>query len=323
MEDAPFGLILADMAQHTILLVDGNTSEITAELPYPPAYRPQSFVPAPPHAVYITATQDGSAGGVLKLALAAPTLSVLTAALPAAPTAAAWDAERRLLFVAHAGAGLCNIDEQGTVTPLDGQISGEIVGLIATGGLLHAAIVRDAGGALLTLDETGRAAAIWEVAGTPTNLHLTPDKHTLAMPFTATAFTGEGLITFPLAADGLPQAPQIIHIQCSSMVGLHAYPCYAAFSADSRLAYVVNEDCATISVLNLAAHTAGGCIPIGRSISELHLRPDGRLAFATSHLFADLTVIDLVNGRPLAASALPQEIYGRMCLVNAPLAARR
>lgn len=318
MEDTPFWLILADMTRHTMLLVDGNTNEIIAELSYPPSYQPQSFVPAGADTVYIPAAAGSAAGCVLKLTLTAPALSVLPAALPAAPAAAAWDERDQVLYIAGDRHDLYALDSGGAVRTVKGPVSGDFTGLIAHAGIIYAATAHHSGGALLALDGAGRTAAVWDTAGTPTNLHLTPDKRALAMPFTASPFTGEGLALFPLATDGLPQAPAVINIQCSSMLGLHAYPCHVAFGPDSRLAYVVNEDCATISVVDLAARTAIGCIPVGRSISELHLRPDGRLAFATSHLFADITVIDLVNGRPLAASAMPQELYGRMCLVAPP-----
>lgn len=325
MDAVPFWLVLADIGSHTFLLVDGPSSEILAELPYPPPYAPQGFIPADAGAIYIPAAAGGKPGAVFKLDLSACTLQSLTAALPPRPLVGAWARDTSLLYVATADRGLWALDPSSQrLDPVKTAAGGTFAGLIAVDGLIYAALeYHSGGGALLAMDNTGRTTALWDIAGTPTNLHLAPDGKSLLMPFTATAFTGEGVALFPLGEDGLPTAPAIIHIQCSSTVGLHAYPCYVAFAPNGRTAYVVNEDCATLSVLNLASRAAVGCIPLGRSISELHLCPDGRLAFATSHQFADITIIDLVNNRPLATSTMAREIYGRMCLVYPPPPANR
>lgn len=316
MDCAPFRLVVADTGRRTMLVIDGESSKILAEIPLGNQYTPTVILAGEPHTVHILAAANASnAGALLSLALTPDFTLSSPVPLPSEPVDAAFDAANHALFIA-ADTGLCRVDlTTEEVVPLKIPTQGKICGLTLCHDALFVACAQTQGGILVMLDAEGKTAGIWETAGVPTHLAATPDGHSLLMPFTANRFTGEGVAVFSFDAGGTLSAPTVIHLKCSGNPGFRAYPCHIAFSPDGKTAYIVNEDCATISLVDLPHLTVAGCIPVGRSVSELHLNPSGTIGFATSNMFADITLIDMVNGKMLGITGDGREILGRMALV--------
>jgi len=88
-----------------------------------------------------------------------------------------------------------------------------------------------------------------------------------------------------------------------------------AVAPDGNTAYVVNEDSGSITVVDLSTTDITGHISIGRSISNLTILPDCRFAVATSNMFADLALIDLVNERLLSVTASTHEILSPIIIL--------
>ncbi|XEQ99362.1 hypothetical protein SPX_42610 [Sporomusa paucivorans] len=186
------------------------------------------------------------------------------------------------------------------------------VGLAADAESIYTAWEHNAGGTIMALSMTGAILWQYDMAGIPTNIILAGNR--LIVPFTNTAFAGEGVVLFNLSKK--PSSPVIVTIQCSSCPsGLAAYPCHAAVTADNRTAYIVNEDGASIFVIDLETAQIIDRLTIGRSLSRLYLIPDSQSAIGTSNLFADLSLIDLANGSLLAVTNTKRQLLSTMAIL--------
>ena len=122
---------------------------------------------------------------------------------------------------------------------------------------------------------------------------------------------GEGMAIFPL--DEI-NAPTYLVINPADNCAISAYPCHIALNDEKSRAYITNEDSGSISMIDLLRHEIIASIQIGRSITTLSLLPDNRFAIAASNMFADLSLIDLVNRRLIAVSEIDAELSSWLCL---------
>lgn len=147
------------------------------------------------------------------------------------------------------------------------------------------------------------------LSGTVTTLHLQDD--TCYLPFVQSHLHGEGLYRISPHADTASIAT--IPIQEYGKRALSAYP-YSVLITDDII-YLTCESAATITRIDARTNQIIDCICLGRSISNLYALPDSRFALATSNMFADLVVIDLVNCRLLTLSICPNELFHHLLVL--------
>ncbi|WP_021168145.1 hypothetical protein SOV_51430 [Sporomusa ovata DSM 2662] len=186
------------------------------------------------------------------------------------------------------------------------------VGLAANAEAIYTAWEHTAGGTVMELGTAGTITWQYDIAGIPTNILLVEDR--LIVPFTNTAFTSEGIALFDISKNR--PSPAVVTIQCPSCPsGLSAYPCHAAVAADNKTAYIVNEDGASVFVIDLETAQVIDRLTIGRSLSRLYLLPDSHLAIGTSNLFADLSLIDLTGGPLLAITNTKRQLLSTIAIL--------
>ncbi len=191
-------------------------------------------------------------------------------------------------------------------------VKASCVGLAADNGAIYTAWEHAAGGTVMELGISGSINWQYDIAGIPTNIILAGNR--LLVPFTNTAFTGEGVALFNISKKC--PAPAVVTIQCPSCPsGLAAYPCHAVLAEDNRTAYVVNEDNASIYVIDLETAQVIDRLTLGRSLSRLYLLPDSHLAIGTSNLFADLSLVDLTNGELLAVTHTKRQLLSTIAIL--------
>ncbi|VBB05267.1 Hypothetical protein LUCI_0474 [Lucifera butyrica] len=318
MEPASYKILVIDISGHALLAVDGLSGEILAELPYDPDFTPTGIaLTADYKKAYLPAVnQQSEQGGLWAVNLDALKIYRLPLELP--PPA------RFILAPDDSKAYLVTPDSvfyQVNITSLEQNCWGQSAakslcsGLTAGPERIYSVWEHDAGGTLLVLDNQGIFQYDWNFPGTPTN--IARDRHgRVYIPFTSNLFAGEGVIIIDETNSGQPY--NIITTQCPlHKKNLKTYPCYVALSPDEETAYVVNEDSASVTVIDAAEKNIAGWIPVGRSISCLHILPSGKFALAASHMFGDLAMIDLVNGKLLSFTQTQRELSGYMAVVPA------
>lgn len=170
-------------------------------------------------------------------------------------------------------------------------------------GNLYTAWESNSGGTLAVFSPEGLLSFEQSLDGIPTNLHLT--EADILVPFTESSTYGEGLAIFPM---NQIETPVYLTVHASTLDGTpRAYPCHATVRKDQQIAYLVNEDSASITVIHLQKRKIIHSFSLGRSITSLYLLPDERFAIAASNMFADLAYIDLINGKLLSIAQSDHE----------------
>jgi len=191
-------------------------------------------------------------------------------------------------------------------------VKASCVGLAADADAIYTAWEHQAGGTIMGLGTDGTITWQYDIAGIPTNIILAENR--LIVPFTNTAFTSEGVALFDLSKKC--PSPAVVTIQCPSCPsGLAAYPCHAALAADNKTAYIVNEDGASVFVIDLETAQVIDRLTIGRSLSRLYLLPDNHSAIGTSNLFADLSLLDLTDGSLLAVTNTKRQLLSTIAIL--------
>lgn len=131
------------------------------------------------------------------------------------------------------------------------------------------------------------------------------------LPFTQSPLHGEGLYILDLASS--PPTVTTVSVAPRSARALSAYPYSVLIQND--IIYLVCEGIATITRIDAHTHRLLDCIPLGHSITNLYALPDPRFALATSNMFADLLLVDLINARLLTLSICPHEIFRQLAVL--------
>lgn len=312
MDITPFKLLLLDAAAGAVLLADGPSGEILADLPLPSGLAPVDMAADPAAGIGLVAlTGPGGTGALCRFSLARPLLERLPLALThparlalaAGGTAYLADATGSLYAL-----NLTSLSVEAWERPAG---CGPCVGLVAGDSCLWAAWEYGDGGLLAAYGPDGPQGQPYRLGGLPTNLVRDP-KGRLVVPFTASPFSGEGLVVADPSAGGPPAVIPLLCSRCAA--GQRLFPAHAAVQDDT--AYVACEDSASVAVVDLAAGRASGAIFLGRSVSRLALVAGGRFAVATSNASAELAFIDLVNRRPLSFTASGRELLSPLAVLE-------
>ena len=316
MEMAPFKLLAIDVSSHTLLLVDGPTGEVLSEMAYNIEFTPISLViTADFSKAYMPAVSSDGKGALFAVNLNSKSLYRLPIELPH-PMQFALAPDSKTAYFAAPNGFIYALDTATLTLVTIGQSDADnftCVGLVADNEKIYSAWESDTGGVVAVFDHSGKLIDELLIKGIPTNI-VADKKGIVAVPFTSVGESGEGIVVFGGLRSGLPAS---LTIQCPACTkGHRAYPCYAAVAPDQRSVYIVNEDSSSVTVADLVNAVAVDCFSVGRSISALHILPDSRFALASSNMFGNLALIDLVNGRLLSFTESQREILS--CIIILP-----
>lgn len=315
METGPFKLLVIDALSHAALIADGPSGEILTELPLPRGYSAVDLaVSTDFRTACISLGRDDGTGSLRLLDLKSHTLDSSSPLIPYPAKVCLSPVGQTVYLADRAGAlyalalGTCALT--GWKKP---HGAGACAGLACDGETVYGAWESASGGVLASYDPTGGITAEHAIGGIPTNLIL--DRGRLFIPFTATAFSGEGVCFLTPGQNDGPGA--VVLLQCSRCSAVaKAYPIHVAVDPAKQVAYVSCEDNATIGVIDIAAARLLAGFSLGRSVSRLTLLPDRRFAVASSNMFADLCLVDLVNRRPFSFTATKRDILSPLAIIE-------
>lgn len=322
MEIMPYKLVVIDDTTHALLLVDGNQGEIIAEMPYPSEYTPTELLLSPDHSkVYMPVIGTNGKGGLFVANLEQKSIYRLPVELPP-PTQFTLAPKGNYAYIADPNGRLYSLAiPTMSLTTWGNPAEAACVGLAADHTAIYSVWEYDNQGSLAVFNPAGQLLQEHHLPGIPTNIILDGSGHIL-IPFTSAAFTVEGIIIFTMTEEKDSAPASITSHSCiySKDTSLcPAYPSHVATCANEQIAYVVNEESASITVIDITNAAIIRQIEIGRSISCLHILPGDKLAVATSHILADLSMIDLINGRLLSVTDTKRELLGYIAIIPSPI----
>jgi YVTN family beta-propeller protein len=314
MDTVPYKLLVVDTENSTVLLTDGESGEIIREWPFPGEYSPVDIQLTADSAVaYIPTSNNQGRGALFSISLPAGQLTQLQLDLPAIERFAAGPQFGQAVVATRDGA-LFLLDITKRSLSLFGR-SGEptaCVGLATDANAVYTVWQHDQNGVLAIFSSDGQLCDERFLPGLPTN--LSQSERYLYIPFTTTSDGEEGMLL--LQKKCIEAAPRVISLHhCPNEAAFRIYPCHVAVTPDESTAYVVHEDSANVSVIDIASASVSGYIPVGRSLSGLTLLPDSQFAVAGSYMFADLSLIDLVNRRLLSLTDGERELFGQVAVL--------
>lgn len=318
MEILSYQLLVIDDTSHALLLVDGKQGEILAEMAYPSEYTPTELVLTLDQTkAYMPAIGTSGKGALWVANLEQQSIYRLPIELPP-PTQFTLSPEGTCAYIADPNGGLYALSLSTlSLKSWGNPAEASCVGLVANHIAIYSVWEHDNQGSLAIFDATGQLLHEHPILGIPTNVILDVNNHIL-VPFTSASFKKEGIMIFTLTepSDILPAG---ITSQCclypKDLKPPAAYPSHIATWPTESIAYVVNEESASITVIDIPTTTILRDIEVGHSISCLHILPGGTLGIATSHTLGNLSIIDLENGRLLSVTNTKRELLGYIAII--------
>lgn len=319
MEILPYQLLVLDNTTHALLLVDDPNGEIIAEMPYPAGYTPTELALAPDHKkVYIPAIGNNGNGALFIANLAQRSIYRLPIKLPQ-PIQFTLAPDGHWAYLADPNGTLYALDiPTMSLKSLGNPAKATCVGLATDQNAIYSVWEHRDQGSLAVFSRKGQFINEHTLPGIPTNITLAADGQ-IFIPFTTTNFTIEGIMCFNriMLDDNTPSVTtgqRCIYPYSTSPSA--AYPSHVAIWPEDHLAYVVNEENASITVIDSQTAAIIRHIEIGRSLSCLHILPGGQFGIATSHIFTDLSLIDLHKGCLLSTTATKRELLGYIAVIT-------
>jgi len=317
MENLPYQLVVIDHTTRALLLVD-NSGEIIAQISYPAGCTPTELVLAPDQiTVYLPIIDASDNGGLFIANLKQQSIYRLPMKLPQ-PIQFTLSPDGIYAYLADPAGMLYSL----TINTMSLKSWGTpakacCVGLSSDRMAVYGVWEHGSGGSLAVFSLTGELLIEHTLPGIPTNITLDNEGHIL-IPFTTSTFTIEGVICFNRVLNQdhtLAILPSQRCIYPYSTSPSAAYPSHIATCSNEHIAYVVNEENDSITVID--SHTAAIIrhIKLGRSISCLHILPGAQFGIGTSHILGDLSLIDLHNGRLLSVTDTKRELLGYIAVL--------
>jgi len=318
MECLPYQLLVIDDTTHSLLLVNGQNGEIIAEMPYPLGLTPTALSLAPDFTkAYMPAVGKNGSGALFVANLAKKSIYRLPIKLPP-PIQFTLSPDGNWAYLSDPDSTLYALDiPTMSLKSLGNSEKATCVGLAADHNAVYSVWELNDEGTLAVFNLSGQLVTQHTLPGIPTNIILDTGGH-IYIPFTTTNFTIEGVMCFNQAMEA-DQTPTVITaercIYPYTTSPSAAYPSHVATWPDDHLAYIVNEESSSITVIDSNTAAIIRHIELGRSISCLHILPGGECGIATSHIFADLSMIDLRNGRLLATTDTKRELLAYIAVI--------
>lgn len=311
MDTMPYKLLIADTENSVLALINGTSGEIEVEWSFPREYAPLDICLSPDgKTAYIPANQSDD-HSVLFIFSLDNGLSQLPFELPVIEQFAPGSSENQAFLVSRNNT-LHVLDIKQCSSKLIGHCDSAAicVGLKAEQSTIYTVWQQEDTGVLAIFTPNGDLLSEQHLPGLPTNLSLS--NHYVYIPFTTAATGSEGMLLFK---KDLSAPPAVIRLNdCSHEAAFRIHPCFVAVPPDESFAYIVHEESVNISIVEIATSSVIGYIPVGRSVSCLTLLPDAKFAIAGSNMFADLSLVDLVNRRLLSLTDSDREVFGKVAL---------
>lgn len=289
-------IIVIDLLKKMLLFINQETAAIFAQIKYPEHEIPIALEYNHEQQKACLITKHGEKGSLFIINLANPKLYRLPVELPA-PLQCALTPTFTFAYFIDATATLYSLDMTTLkITPIAQPDNAACVGIAFANDKVYTAWETKEKGNITIFKASGEFLAEYPLEGIPTNICIYQEK--ILVPFTESHIHGEGLAIF--TEDSVPiyltfQLPELVK-------ALRAYPCNITIDPTNSTAYIINEDSSSLTIIDLANNSITGSFSIGRSITNLYLLPNPNFAIATSNMFADLSIIDLVNQRLLSMS---------------------
>lgn len=299
----PCRLALFDRTDNALLLLDTASGDVLSRYPVPSTYRPLALFSTAKGIFFFADGKTDSAVYTLKGA----SWSRLSATLPPM-TAVCPSPSGDSFYLASARHTLYRLDYPPCKLSSLGS-SPHTCHALAYGTHL-ASVWETDGGSICALHNTdGTVISEHRLGGTiPT---MATAGTLLLLPFTGCNTHGEGLYLLP--TDTADPSVTTVSLKPPSMRGLSADP-YSVLALGDTLC-LVNESAGTVTKIDRCTGEIIGSYSLGRSISHLYLLPDERFAVATSNMFADLSLVDLVNEKLLSISICAHELFHQIAIL--------
>lgn len=313
MSESTCLLVLIDSSRHRLLLSEAYSGKILKEQRYPPTYIPLGiFRPVAAQHAFLPCRWQQQ-GKLLHIELPSLTIRELPVTLPPPlqftllPNLAA-----AYLLAQDYTLYRLNLFDY-TCCPIGQQTASEAhcSGLCSQDPYIYSCWQHAKADVLLAVTATGEMIQEYVLPGAPTHMQLTENR--LYISFTRSTHPEEGVTVLSVHPDTGYLTP--LFTVAYNNPALSLYPCYSTLSADKKILYVINEDAASITMIDPLQPVILGAMSTGRSLSTLSLLPDSTLAVATSHMFADLSLLDLTNQRLLSITAFPYELSGNLLVL--------
>lgn len=300
----PCRLVLFDRTDNALLLIEGTSGDVLSRYRIPSAYHPLALTRTDAGIFFFA---NGRTDGAV-YALHGESWSRMSATLPTM-TAVCASPHRRSFYLASARHTLYRLDIP----------SGKLSSL---GSAPHTCRALAKGTHLASVWETtdGSICALHSTDGTILSEHhldgtiptATMAGSLLLLPFTGGRKHGEGIHLLP--TDDMASSITTISLKSPSMRAPSADP-YSVLPIGDTLC-LIGESSGTITKIDRRTGEIITSYPLGRSISYLYLLPDERFAVATSNMFADLSLVDLVNEKLLSISICAHELFHQVVILG-------
>lgn len=289
-------IIVIDLLKKMLLFVNQETAAIFAQIKYPEHEIPIALEYNHEQQKAYLVTKHEEKGSLFIINFVNPILYRLPIEFPAPLQCTITPTFNSVYFIDATSTLYCLDMTTLKLTPIAQPDNASCVGIAFANDKVYTAWETKEKGNIAIFKTTGEFLAEYPLEGIPTNICIYQEK--IFVPFTESHIYGEGLAIF--TEGNLPiylsfQSPEFVK-------ALHAYPCNITIDPTNNTAYIINEDSSSLTIIDLASNSITGSFSIGRSITNLYLLPNPNFAIATSNMFADLSIIDLVNQRLLSMS---------------------
>lgn len=307
----PHKLLLIDATSHSLLLVEGPGGKVLSEVSLPKNTSAIDMAMVTPcQQAFISLASNKGSGSLMVLHLDTFTPNPTFPEIPY-PSQIAPTSDGKKVYFADPAGNLYLLDlESSAVSSWEAPPGvGSCTGLVTDTNHLYGVWETPSGGVLIVFDQQNTPLREYTLRGCPTSLTL-DQQGRLYVPYTTNSCSGEGVFI-------VSDHPTVITITCSCCaLAARSYPLHVTVEPAGKLAYITCEDSASIAVVDMSSTKLIATIPVRRSISRLALLPGGKTAIASSNMFADLCLIDLMNARLISFTSSVRELLSPMAIIE-------
>lgn len=291
-----FRLLIVDLTARSLLIVDGATNIIIAELPLSSGEAITAIFPsADSSKVFLPAAGNAGKGSLYVLNLLTNTIY----RLPVSIAHPAWfTLANQTAYLADPSGQLYTLDTIAlTVKEWEKQtIGGQCAGLAATSSAVFSLWENEADPHAIVFSPAGEVKGCVSLPGTPVSLTVSADGNAYA----ACWLSDNTIELVSLPADPAESRPACSRLSCPvCRQALTGYP--SALASEQQTLFVVTDD-GTFTALDLTSRQPVSHAILTKPLDSLHLLPDGRRAIGHSLARGDLALLDLEGGRIIAMS---------------------
>lgn len=295
--DTCYQLLIVDTTAQTLLVVDGLTNAIIAELALPPTEAITALYPADDGSkVFLPAAGNGGNGSLHILNLANYTLYRLPVAI-AHPEYFAL--QQTIAHFADPAGNLYRLDTATLAITLEkpNEAQFSCMSLASQGNQLFALWEDGTEGLFSILNAQGQLVREYRLPGAPTAMTVDPE----GMAYVALAGENQQLGLAAIGKEAGEQLPTALKLTCPHCkAALTGYPIDLALTASTI--YIITEDGA-LTVIDKQTLRPTHHMLLGQPLDKIHLVPDSNQAIGLSVMKGNLARIDLSAGRITALTA--------------------